>query len=360
MKRALLTFVIVCVVGVAVFGLAVAWDHTRVASTDEVDLSRNALIHPVASVGALPGYSPSPTPTQTSETIALSNQEALAPFLMPDGISVRYYIPATGQIKEVSLADPSHKKTVASIKPRAQGIIWNSRGSACIAVFANTMMRYDLEQGTSATLPASIRNPVFAKDSSRVAYLYFDTNSGEGAISVADEHFEGYSNIMKTRLSNWNTQWINPSTLSLIGTSASGHLDTLFQLNTNSKQLDPVIENQKDLAALWSPDGSTVLFSRTLDGSTQLLWLKAGTVSAHIISLPVPASRCTWASSSIAYCSANRRIMQLHISGEVLDLTQVGSADVRTGIVTPDQRTLVYQNSQDGGIYALPLTTARN
>ena len=353
MKSFSLIAVTILLVGGAVFAVAIWLDRGNAVPYTEIDLSRNALINP-------------PQTPIANTPIALSAARVISPFLMPDGVSVRYYLPDTGQIYEITPSAPKNQTLVAKLKPGAMKIVWSRDGSIAIASYTDGLIRYDLAKNTSAPVNEKIFDPVFSPYSDDIAYVYFDEDTGEGNISVADGAFSAYKNLMKTRLQNWRIQWISKTMLAMSAISPENQLHNLFTLDTETKKLTPVLENQKEFKALWSPDGNTLLFSRVKSKATQLLWMRSGDAAAQIIPLETPASRCAWArpndqqvgraSVTVIYCASESKLVRIRI-GDTADPIQVASiTDAEDILISPDQRTAIYRNYRDGRIYAIHLT----
>ena len=224
MKNFFIILFVILIIGGATFGIAVWVDHSG-STANEIDLSRNALIHRPASPTPTPA-SPAPSP------------------------------PSTQKIK----------------------------------------------------LPNNVLSPAFSPYSNDVAYVYFDDETGQGNISVADSNFQSYKNLLKTRIKGWRIQWVNAHTLSLVATADSNNLDSLFLLDTKTSELTPVIQDKKDLRPLWSPDGTILLFSHRKGPLTELVWVKRADSTAGILPLEAPAFQCAWTAATTVSCTLDGKI----------------------------------------------------
>ena len=115
---------------------------------------------------------------------------------------------------------------MAKIQPGARQISWASN-KTLVATYSNGSIFYDLGSNSSKKLDSKIKNPVLSRAGDKLAYNYFDAETGEGNISIADPLVESFKAILPTRFENWQIGWVNNNVLSLITTSYSGESDIL-------------------------------------------------------------------------------------------------------------------------------------
>ena len=294
----------------------------------------------------------------------ISTQEASFPFLVAAKNEVRYYSPRSGEIKAINVLKPTSATLVATIKPSATAVTWSPDGNEVIATYSTGKISTNLTGGTSTTLAKTIHNPQFSKISGDVAYVYFNDTSGEGNISVADSKFKAFKNILKTRLKNWEIQWNSERRLSLIATSPITSLQTLFTLDTKDQSLKNLIENQRDLKVLWSPDGTKVLLSRWTRQGTKLFLLDPKSNAQQDLKLTGRADKCAWASDSAKlYCAIAEKgddsFVKINTSDleteKIYDAVESGFVDARNMIYSAATQSLIFKNFKDGRLYTISL-----
>ena len=293
----------------------------------------------------------------------ITSEEASFAYALPGSTKLRYYHARSGEIKELDLLKPGRPTLVATIKPLATYISWSHDGSELIAQVGTEYRSYNLSKNTSQVLEKNISRPVFSKTTDDVAYLYFNTATGEGTISITNSRFKEFKTILKTRLDNWEIQWNDSRRLSLIATSTTTKLDSLFLLNTQEKDLTQLIDGQGNLEARWSPDGRMLLYSYQARTGTKLFLLSLETGTTTDVSISGNASECTWTSdSTTAYCAVEQgkedSIMKIALDGKaelVLSPDEAGFVDARELLYVHSVPGLVFKNFKDGRLYLLKL-----
>jgi len=304
-------------------------------------------------------YSP-----QSRAPVKITPEEANFAFSMPNSTKIRYYHARSGGIKEVDIMDPKSPELIATIKPMASYITWSPNGSELIAQYGAEYRHINLKTGKDTKLAGNIFFPVFSKSSTDVAYLYFDDNAGEGDISVADSSFASFKNILKTRLKSWEIYWNSGRRLSLIATSASDNLASVFMLDIENKELSQLLENQRELRVLSSPDGSKILYSRKARTGIVLSVLSVSENSRVDLKISTSSDKCAWSSDSTTiYCAVpsdkDDSFYKIPLSTmeaqEILSADEAGFADAREMFYINALPALVFKNFKDGRLYLIQL-----
>lgn len=334
---------IVLVVAVAAFGVSLWVSHRNSATPTELPRFEAPQEHNISKTGPQ----------------KISADEASFPFLVAATGEIRYYHARSGDIRTVKLPSGA-PTTVATIKPFATGITWSPDGNELIADYAIGRTYVNLKTGVSKKLDAKIVNPVFATATSDVAYVYFNDATGEGNISIADSQFKNFKNILKTRLKQWGLQWTTERRLSLVATSPITNLETLFLLDTQTKELTSLIDQQSDLDTRWSPDGKKLAYSRrTRQAKAKLFLMDADSTTEQPLDLAVAASRCAWSSDSAALFCANTDGSLVKLSAanpsqapeKLLSADEMNFVDAQEMIYVNALQALVFKNLKDGRLY---------
>ncbi len=207
-----------------------------------------------------------------------------------------YYVPSTGDVKSLSLdSSKSTPKTLAKIKPGSRSISWSDQANRLVANYGDGDTFYDLKTGDSRVYDLKMKIIVLSKDGSSIAYVYFNSSTGVGNISVADVQAGSFKNLLPTRLDSWKIQWLSPKTLSIFSNS-------LFTLSTDSKTLTQIIENKEDLKVNWSPNGSSLIYSYASNGERQTAYLPTPGSSSKTLPVSIDTSLCAWKTADMLYC----------------------------------------------------------
>ncbi len=370
MKQYLTIFILILLVGTSVLGIALAIDRGVLSSVDdeEIDLSQNALIHQPSFDSAIKNDSSSVVIPSIDKTPRSLDSTALSfPFVMPDGVTVRAYNTKTGVIREYDLFRLSESKQVATIHKNASNLTWSNDGKKVIASIGSDFFQYDLFRGSSLKIPTGIFSPIFTNDSGDIAHLVFDEAIGEGSLRISDGKFSSFNTLMKTRLKSWSLESLDQKTISLLITSTENQLDNLFLFNISKKELSPILQDQRDIHLLWAPDGSSLIFSRTREDSTELLLLKPGNSNATILQLSVSAKKCAWGSIDMLYCAVTSQgtgesIVKMRIDltnsqasspVEIISASSLGGADVRDLMIAANNSMFVFRDARNGKIFKI-------
>lgn len=318
-------------------------------STDELALSNNSLINRFNHVQEK--YQPSTGP------VKFSNDNGYFLKLSADGKEVYYYLPSNGQIKAAAISNlTSHDSPVSSIigeiKPGFKKIDWAKNGRKLIASSDKEIVYYNLDSGFSKKLDPKIINPTFSSDN-KVAYLYFDLDTGDGEIKVANSDFENSKDLLKTRSETWQLTWLNSKTLGLITNNS------FFTLNIDSGDLDKILEGKKDLVVNPSPNGDSFIYSYLDDsGEIRLYHYIISNQEGAPVNATSLASACIWNYDSFTiYCAVGGELKAIGTgNGLVKNLVKDNIlANAQNLILSSAEDYLIFKNSQDQKLYALHL-----
>ncbi len=295
----------------------------------------------------------------------ISSEEIDSPFLLDTKQELRFYQPRTGELRSLKLSGGSISNLIATIKPFASRVAWSSDGNAVVAQYPTQTIYTDLTTGKTKMLAKQIIDPVFSKTSGDVAYLYFNDNSDEGAISVADRQFDNYKNILKTRLKSWELQWNADRRLSLIATTPGTNLQTLFVLGTDDQKLTSVLQNQKALRVTWSPSGQRFVASHAVRQGNQLFVVDTKSLEQITLDIATTAADCAWSSEVMLYCTTGEKestFMKINLSADAVTPEQLlapaeaSFAKAQSLMYSPSLQALLFINAQDGKLYKASLS----
>ena len=299
---------------------------------------------------------------------ALSQDRATFPTLSADGKEIFYYNPDSGEIRSVSTQNMAGGSTLAAkIQPGARQISWASN-KTLVATYSNNSIFYDLNSNSSKKLDSKIKNPVLSRAGDKLAYNYFDTETGEGSISIADPTAEIFKTLLSTRFENWQISWLNSDVLFLVTRPALGNSEfSLFTLDTTTKALHGVLDSKNNLEVVWSPSGQKIVYSYSIGPAQEsgLYFMDLANREEVGLNATLNASKCTWSiDDKTIYCAGKDSFVVLdtslaspipenipNVPKENLD----SSATATNLLLTSAEDYLVFRNSQNGKLYGLNL-----
>ena len=299
---------------------------------------------------------------------ALSRDRATFPVLSADGKEVLHYNSDNGEIRTVSTKNMAGGSTLAAkIQPGARQISW-ALNKTLVATYSNNSIFYDLNSNSSQKFDSKIKSPALSKAGDKLAYNYFDAETGEGNISISDPSAESFKVIMPTRFENWQIGWINNDVLFLIRRPTAGNPTfSVFTLDTETKSLRNVLDLKNDLEILWSPDGQKILYSYfdETGGQSNLYFMFLSDKEEISFNAAGNASKCVWSiDNKTIYCAGKDSFVTIDTSavqpaaedistlpGEIQD----SAATAANLLLTSSEDYLVFRNTQNGKLYGLSL-----
>ncbi len=296
----------------------------------------------------------------------LTSGEASFPTLSTNGTEIWYYITRTGEIRSVTIKNPlAGSVLVAKIQPNASFISWGAN-KTLVANYSSGTIYYDLNLNFSKKYETRIKNPALSKTGTKIAYTYFDQESGNGNISIADPKLESFKNILLTRFADWQIHWLGENKLALIKPPTLENTRvSLFTLNTEgSGTLQNIINLKSNLETVWSSDGQKIIYSY-VDSSTgqNSLYLIDSSIGKEIaLNLNYAASRCAWGpDNKTVYCAGIDSFVSFVPTAATVETRAIASSqgtDTTSAtnlLLTGTGDYLIFKNLKDGKLYGLGL-----
>ncbi len=357
MLRKLTIFIVFVLVGLATF-LAGYLFSRKADNTGQQALIDNSLVSRFAQTQEK--YA------KPTGLFALTMGEASYPTLSGDGKNVWYYIPQNGEIRSVSIQNTLTGSTlIAKIRPNATNISWGANKTLA-ANYSTGAIYYDLNSNFSKKYDIKVKNPVLSKAGTEIAYNYFDENTGEGNISIADPKLESFKNILATRFANWQIGWLNDSKLILTKPqTVDNNPGSVFILDTVEKTLQNILELKNNLEVAWSPNGQKIIYSYS-DPSTKqngLYFMDIADKNEVPLNLDFDASKCVWSiDNKNVYCAGIDSFVYFDATADSVKTQTVANsqdADPSSSanlFLTSTEDYLLFKNTKDGRLYGLSLS----
>lgn len=299
---------------------------------------------------------------------AISRDRAAFPALLVNGKEIFYYNPDNGEIRSAPTQNMTGGSSlVAKIQPGARQISWASN-KTLVAAFSSGSIFYDLNSNTSKKLDGKIKNPILSKKGDKLAYNYFDPETKEGNISIADPLMESFKVILPTRFENWQIGWVSDGVLSLLRPpTVENPTSSLFTLDIESKSLHNILDSKNNLEVVWSPDGKKIVYSYNPDTTqeSQLYFMNLANQEEINLDTTLNASKCVWSiDNKTIYCAGKDSFVTIDTSAtqplakkiNTLSSEAQSSASTATNLLlTGLEDYLIFQNTQNGKLYGLSL-----
>lgn len=251
-----------------------------------------------ASLVELDGFSsvaPSPLPKFTLSSLENVTFTRVDSFTVNSETKITYS--TSGNIRALDL-ERLASEDVRSL-PKTSNILWSPDKTSLIYSSINSAgvsraAHLDLGTGLTSLLHPSIRSISFSPSGEKIAYHFFDEETGEGNISISEPDGENFVVIAKTRLPSIKISWPQANIISFYTQTSADEITDLFLLNTDTRQLKKVLESKKGLDALWSPGGRYLLYSSFEDGRLALMATDTLNWTASFLDVATFASKCAW------------------------------------------------------------------
>lgn len=295
----------------------------------------------------------------------LTSSEASFPYLLATS-EVLYYTPKNGEIRSISIRNPIAGSTlVAKISPNASYISW-AVNKTLVASYSTGSIFYDLTSNFSKKYANNIKNPVLSKTGTKIAYIYFNNETGEGNINIADPKLESQKNILATRFANWQISWLEDDQLALIKPpTLQNTASSFYVLSVENAALQNVLDLKNNLEVTWSGNGQKLVYSYT-DLATQekgLYFMDLADKVELALNSTLSASRCVWSiDNKTVYCADKNSFVSFDTSlpqtkpkETVIPNASGAVADVTHLMLNSIEDYLIFKNSKDGKLYGFGL-----
>jgi len=247
------------------------------------------------------------------EIKAISQEPVIGPAI--DNKTVKYYLASNGNVYKSDLDGTDKTRISSAILPNLIKILWSPDRNKVIAVFEeNGLLKkysYDYSTGISTLLNRKIRWLSWSPTQNKIAYQYYDSQTEDNNIAIANPDGSQWTNVLQTRMKNLIVEW-PASQLISIRTKPSGLAQSvIYTINLIDGDFKKILNETYGFTVLWSPLGNKFLFSET-DAQGKNLKLKMAdldkqtTKELDIVTLP---EKCVWSKDNrTIFCAAPKSI----------------------------------------------------
>lgn len=284
---------------------------------------------PTAGTGT-PGSGTNGTPTPTgpgvlvpsavangglTKTTLLTTAGVLQPTITSTG-SLAYYDPRDGKFYTIDANGNAVLLSQATF-PQASNVVFSNNATAAVIEFPDgSNVVYDFNAGKQSTLPAHWEDFSFEDDGSSIAAKSVGTDPSNRSliITAADGSSAKAIAPLGTNQDKVDVNWSPDG--NVVGFSKTGPggnafgQNEVYLIDQSGKASGVLIVNGSNFKGLWAPDGNSLLYSVADAGDDYRasLWYgdsrgdRNGDTRLRL-SVKTTADKCTFASSTLAYCA---------------------------------------------------------
>lgn len=295
-------------------------------------------------------------------------------------IAQKNNLPQQANISTLGRFSSSNTKTQSKVEPKllrlstvkainpyfsedGKKILYTERGAGKVFAVDFSGQNNSFVKGEEAsTLNSNISGATLSKNGKKMAYLFYDKNTGEGQISLANPDGSVFKNIFPTRAESLKINWISDNLLSFYNPSGEDH--SVFLLNIDNKQLKKILDSYRGLRLSWSPDGTKLFYSYEEEGQTKSALLNLIDQVTLAIDLDTRADKCVWTGNSFyLYCGARRegdlseKLYQLDVQkkefGLIFEPSVAEPIEMTQPLLSPTEDLIFFVNGLDKYLYKI-------
>jgi len=267
-----------------------------------------------------PSVTPPDTTTPTTSSTGLIKPISQEPVLDPviDGQKVKYYLKNNGYVFESTFDGSERTRLSSNILTNLLKVIWSSSKDKVIAIFDDEgevkKYLYNYQISKSTLLNQNIRHTAWSPNEDKIAYQYYDSQTEDNNISIANPDGSQWTSVFPTRMKNLIVEWPSSGQVA-IRTKPSGLAQSVvYTIDLATNDFQKIISETYGLTVLWSPLGDKLLFSET-DNRGKNLKLKIADLTESTIqelSFVTLPEKCVWSQDNrTLFCAIPKNISTL-------------------------------------------------
>jgi hypothetical protein len=293
-----------------------------------------------------------------TQTTILTTSSIMQPTITSNG-TVAYYDPRDGKFYTINDEGEVELLSTATF-PSAENIVFANNASAAVIEFPDgSNIVYDFQSGAQTTLPSHWEDFSFTEDGATLATKSVGLDPSNRSLVVTSVDGSN-AQVIAALGSNDDEVIVDWSpTGDIVGFSKTGNAGSAFGQNEiyllgpDGEASGVLIVNGTNFKGLWSPDGANLIYSVADAGDDYRASLWYGDSQGDRngdtrlrLSLQTTADKCTFASSTLAYCA-------------VPNTMPAGGGSSPSLITSPDSLYSISFPSGRSTLVAIPETSTR-
>lgn len=240
--------------------------------------------------------------SNTEKMFAVSEKNVTSPVLSNDNKKLMYHSLLDGSVFSYDLETGAEK---LALKRNIDGLldaIWSPNSKKEILRIKNgekvSFRFYDYESGNSVDMKDGVDNIYWINLGNKIVYKYFNAETAERSINIADPDGGNWKKIGTTPYRNISIALVPGTALVSIWNYPNAYEETsLKTINTISEDVKDIFSGAFGVDYLWSPDGKRVLMSSTeVKGGSKVFLHIMGSNGGDLQDLKIPTlvSKCVW------------------------------------------------------------------
>ena len=256
-----------------------------------------------------PEETPEEQPQDTQGISDLSQEPVISPVVDQRRERIKYHRAFDGQVLAVDFQGEQKETLSDSVLNNFVKALWSPDTEKALSLFSeNGQVKkylYDYQTKKATTLSENIAWIDWSPTGDKIVYEFLSADLNHN-VSVADPDGANWKAVFKTRVPDWQVEWVSKDIISL-ATPPSGFVQgVLYALNPETENFSKVLSDYYGLKPLWSPKGDKLLYSRVESGGQNLsLWVaNQDGANSKEMALTTLADKCVWSADNTSFFCA--------------------------------------------------------